>query len=240
TTPDIGAILGVAKYEQVEADIEAGLGVPRAFIDGSNIQPASALLASKAVKSKIDVARHHVTNWIYEQYKVIAMEQSFSRYPVVRWRHSDINTDSDAVSRASIMQLADRKLISQSTAMRDLGLDPDAEQQRIRDELDLELEGVKISGSPFQQSGDEPVPSGDQGRPKGQPTSEKKPNDDTKVVKRKTTVTSPSQQSTASTVDTEIEDLIDNLRNLSNSQKKLALESLVQLGKKGKKGNSKS
>ena len=236
TTPDIGAILGKAKYEQVEADIEAGLGIPRAFIDGTSIQPTAGTLSSKALSSQIEVARREVSNWIYSQYRMIALEMSFPRYPVVRWRNSVVNTDSDAVSKASIMQLADRKLISQATAMRDLGLDPDAEQQRIREELALEEEGVKVSGSPFQQTGDETTPSGDQGRPKGQPTTEKKPKDDTKVVKRKTTVTSPSQQKNEASVNLEIESLIQSVRKLPVSQQKKALDKLLELGNTSDEG----
>jgi hypothetical protein len=236
TTPDIGSILGKDKYAQVESDIEAGLGISRAVIDGSAIQPTAGVLSAKALQSKIDVARKQVTNWIYSQYKLIAIEMSFTKYPVVRWRNSVLNTDSDAVSKASIMQLADRKLISQSTAMRDLGLDPDAEQMRIREELKLEEEGVKVSGSPFQQTKEgngspETKPSGDQGRPKGQPTSKKKPVDDTEVVKRKTKVTSPSQQKNKASVEGEIEDLIQDLRKLSTSQQKIALTKLIEYSK---------
>lgn len=237
TTPDIGAILGKTKYEQVESDIEAGLGIPRAFIDGKAIQPTAGTLSSKALSSQIEVARREVSNWIYSQYRLIALEMSFSRFPVVRWRNSVVNTDSDAVAKASIMQLADRKLISQATAMRDLGLDPDAEQQRIREELALEEEGVKVSGSPFQQTGDEGTkPSGDQGRPKGQPTSQKKPTDDTKVVKRQTKVTSPSQQKNEASVQLEIENLIQNVRNLPVSQQKQALDRLLRLGQDKEEG----
>lgn len=237
TTPDIGAILGKDKYEQVELDISAGLGIARAFIDGSDIQTPAAILAAKALQSQIGVARLQVEDWIYLQYKIISMARSFERFPAIRWIQSTVNTDSDAVARASTMQTADRKLRSQATSMRDLGTDPDVEQQRIRDEIPLEEEGVKISGSPFQATEDGPAPSGDQGRPKSQPKTTKKKPDDKKVVKRKTTVTSPSQQSAGTDRESQdVNDLLAAILKLPKAKQKVALEKFLALSDRSEDG----
>lgn len=221
TTPDIGAILGKAKYEQVEMDIQAGLGISRAIIDGSSIQNAAAVLSSKSTQSQIDVVRRAITAWIYKQYKLIAEQNGFNSYPVVRWQQSVITTDSDAVTRASMMQMIDRKLVSRHTTMQVLGFDPEAEVEKMREELKLEAEGIGIPGSPFQQT------SGDQGRPKGQPTGNKKPVDNTKTVTKKTKVDSPTQQKQTRTkasdntnIDVEVEGLISNIRELPEGEKK--------------------
>jgi cytoskeletal protein RodZ len=113
--------------------------------------------------------------------------------------------------------------------MIDLGRDPDAEQSRIREELVLEEEGVKGGGSPYQQTAPSTTettkPSGDQGRPKGQPTGKNEPVDETKTVKRKTKVQSPSQQTRASTKD-QIEGLLNEIRKLPE-EKQLKLLKLL-------------
>lgn len=220
TNPEIGNILGIKKYEPVNQDITAALGITRALIDGdTNIGNSAAILSSKALQSEIDAARMKVAEWVYQQYKYISKEVKFGTYPVVRWRNTKITTDGDAVSRASWMSMVDRGLVSRHTAQLALGLDPDAELEKMRKEKEImEKEGIGIMGSPFQQS----KPSGAEGRPSGQPSQPKNQNDPTKTTTRQTTVTSPTQQPVErSDVDfskMKKQELIEYIKKLKNRQ----------------------
>lgn len=218
TSQEVGSILGKAKYEPVNDDISAALGFSRALIDGESVSAAAGILSSKAVQSEINLARSQVTPWIYKQYRTIASIVGFSSYPAVRWAQAVITTDGDAVTRASWQQMVDRQLVSRTTAMTSLGLDPRAEIERLREERELINEGIGIQGSPFQQS-----PSGDQGRPKGQPTSEKKPVDPENTVQRQTKPASPSQQVTEASSFKDIEELKQLADELPEEFKKALL-----------------
>lgn len=225
TSQGVSEILGKAKYEPVEADITSALGIAKALIDGSNLTGDAAILATKSLQSEINAARQQVETWIYQQYRVIAKSSGFSTYPVIRWKESVINTDSDAVTRASYMQMLDRKAISIQTYMREMGLDYSSEVQRMEDESKLIQKDILRAGSPYQNKGivTTVTPSQDQGRPKGQPTTKKKGIDRNKVIKRKLEVPTPSQAST----DPALED-IDKIATTLSMLNKEELESILQ------------
>jgi hypothetical protein len=226
TNKEVGDILGIKKYEPVNSDITAALGMTRALIDGGNVSAAAGVLSAKALQSEISAARKIVESWIYQQYKRIAADAGFTSYPVVRWKQTVISTDSDAVTRASWMQLADRQISSRTTAQLAVDLDPASETEKLKKEKELfEKEGIGILGSPFQQS-----PSGDQGRPPGQPSEDKAPSTDQDTT-RKSTPPSPSQQpqtrQEASASPVTAEDIKGLLSSLSDQEKASILEELT-------------
>lgn len=194
TASETGHILGNAKYEPVENDIAAALGITRSLIDGTNLSSDAAKLATKALQSEIRSAREQAEEWIYNQYKKVAKAAGFNTYPVVRWNNSVINTDSDAVTRSSYMQMLDRKAISIQTYMREQNLDFNTELQRMEEEKKWIAEGILQAGSPFQRSANDSEASPDQGRPKGMPTSENQDVDENQVTKRKLSPPSPGQR----------------------------------------------
>jgi len=202
-SPEIGDILGEAKYTQVNNDITGGTAMSRAFIDGSvNLDQASMAILTKTMIEEIAYARSQVELWIYNEYREIAEAQGFDRFPRVRWDNTVLK--DIILYMATISQLVDRRMLSYRTALEQLGFDYDAEFGNMENELPSVLEGILgIKGSPFQQSkfgapGVQPVqgtpkgtPSG--GRPKGQPAKPKTPN--TKVNdKTKVPNQAPSQQ----------------------------------------------
>jgi hypothetical protein len=210
TNPEIGEILGLKKYEPVNLDITAALGITRALIDGHTITNAAGILSSKALQSEIDAAREIVSNWVYAEYRNIAIQAGFSTFPVVRWKNTKITTDSDAVTKATWMQLADRQIASRETVQFAIGLDPKSELEKMRAEHQILInEGIGIQGSPFQQT------NVTDGRPKSQPTMPKAPVNPAKTVTRQTKPPAASQQpvSRASLDDMTKEELIDYIFN---------------------------
>ncbi len=190
TTPEVGEILGPKKYEQVNGDITAGLGLVRALIDGMGTSSDAATdLAIKSVIEEINYARKQVQRWIYSEYAAVAEAMGFDRHPKVRFDDMALR---DEIQMMTIIQgLVDRRMISYATGQKKLGFDPDTEIAQMKEELPLVEDGILgIIGSPFQQSAKQPVqgtPSGtpSEGRPRGKPAPTPKKKDETVPTKPK-------------------------------------------------------
>jgi len=177
-SPEIESILGQEKYAQVNDDITAGLAVTKALLDGSGDMNASEVaLAIKGVTEEINYARRQVSRWIHNEYRQIAEAMGFDKFPKVRW---DEGTLKDTIMYMSTLaQLVDRRMLSYRTALESLGFDFDNERNNLEKEVPLVQEGTfGLMGSPWQQTSTQPTqvaPTGtpSNGRPTGQPTSDK-------------------------------------------------------------------
>ena len=199
-SPEIEAILGQGKYEQVNDDMTAGLAVTRAIVDGAgDVNTAEVSLLTKGIMEEINYARRQVEKWVYGEYRQLAEAMGFDRFPKIRWDQSVLR--DEILYMATLSSLVDRRMLSYKTALEALGFDYDNELKNMQSELPLVEDGVfGIIGSPFQQSatGIQPTqkaptgtPSG--GRPKGQTKTKKTTNTDpakqpgSKVTKPKKT-----------------------------------------------------
>jgi hypothetical protein len=200
-SPEIEAVLGPGKYEQVNDDISAGLALSRAFIDGSgDLNVAEAQLIVKGVQEEIEYARRQVTNWIYREYQVIAEAMGFDRFPKIRWDESVLK---DTIMYMNMLsQLVDRRMLSYESALELLGFDYKNELTNMQSEMKLVEDGVfGIIGSPWQKA-KQPVQGGPQGtpssgRPKGTDPDTKKTqqkNPAKKSTTDKQTKTKPQRQ----------------------------------------------
>lgn len=174
TTPEVGDILGDAKYRQVNGDMTAGLGVMRAFLDGTGDATApGAELAVKAMTEEIAYARRQVQRWIYAEYRAVAESMGFPRFPLVRF--DDMALRDELAMMAVVQGMIDRRIISYRTGQKKLGYDPSTELSQLETERPLVLSGVLgLAGSPYQQSrgGGEAAPEVQptQRTPKGTPS----------------------------------------------------------------------
>lgn len=203
-SPEIGEILGMGKYEQVNEDMSAGLAVSRALIDGAgDVNIAEAGLLIKGVQEEIDYARRQVTRWIYKEYQQIAEAMKFEQFPKIRW---DEGVLKDTIMYMSIIsQLVDRRMLSYNTALETLGFDYANELENMQEEFALVESGVfGILGSPWQQAKVQPgqkAPIGtpSDGRPAAKPAKKKEKQPPAKKNQTKLkTITKPQQQKTAS------------------------------------------
>jgi hypothetical protein len=185
-SPEIESILGKAKYEQVNDDITAGLGISRALIDGVGVQlgASEASLITKSIYEEISYARRQVTRWIYNEYRQIAEAMGFDRFPKIRW---DEGVLKDTILYMNILaQLVDRRMLSYRTALEALNFDYPNELTNMTEEMELVQDGVfGIIGSPWQRAKVQPTqktaegtPSS--GRPKGQTKTKEKETDPNK------------------------------------------------------------
>ena len=153
TSPEIEAILGKTKYEQVNEDISGGLSLPRVLLDGvGDLNTAEVNTVVKSVVEEIQYARKCVTRWVYREYIAIADAMGFDKIPRIRW---DDTILKDILMYMSIIgQLVDRRMLSYKTALERLGFNFMSELTNMREELPIVLdEGVfGITGSPWQQS----------------------------------------------------------------------------------------
>lgn len=178
-SPEIEAILGVGKYEQVESDISAGIAVIRALIDGGGkINSSQLSLLLKGLAEEINYIRGLVTRWIYDEYAKIAEVVGFDRFPRIRWDESILK--DTILYMTVISQLVDRRMLSYRTAHETLGFDYATELNNMEKELPLVLDGTfGIKGSPWQKSKDvqpnteAPKGTPSSGRPLAKPTKKK-------------------------------------------------------------------
>lgn len=179
TSPEVGDILGPDKYEQVDRDLTAALGIPRALLDGEgDSNPAMVELAVKSLTEEINYARRQVRRWIYKEYRAVAQAMGFDRFPKVRF---DDRALKDELQYMSVIQgMIDRRIISYRTGQEDLGYDHKTEVAQMEREKDLVQNGtLGILGSPFQRNRNDsnnvqreqraPRGTPSEGRPKGRP-----------------------------------------------------------------------
>jgi len=195
-SPEIEAILGQGKYEQVNADITTGLGISRVMLDGSsdNINAASVEYYAKALMEEINYARRQVARWIYREYQLIAEAVGFDRFPRVRW--DDGILKDTILYMNTLAQLVDRRMLSYHTSLEKLGFDYPAELENMKEEFKLVEDGIfGILGSPWQQAKmataqptqNAPKGTPSNGRPKGQTKTKVKNTDPKKQQNLKPT-----------------------------------------------------
>jgi len=150
-SPEIEAILGKRKYEQVNDDYTGALGVVRALIDGSgNSSSAAVGLAIKNIIAEVAYARRQVKRWIYREYKQVAEAAGFDRIPTVRF--NDIELRDEIELTRVLMGLIDRRIISYETGVKQLNFDWNTEKFRLTEEKQDVLDGnFGIIGSPYNQ-----------------------------------------------------------------------------------------
>jgi len=233
-SPEIEAILGKGKYEQVNEDISGGLGMTRAIIDGTgNTTAAEISLLIKGLSSEIAYARREVERWIYNEYRQIAEAAGFDRFPKIRW---DEGVLKDTILWMNTMaQLVDRRMLSYQTSLEVLGYDYPTELERMKKEVPLVEDGTfGIIGSPWQKSKEGPgVPAS--GRPKGQ-TNTKTPqtNPQKKVTEQPGKKPTQYQKKTESSFSYDDENVIKSMGVeelaffLEGAKKELSFEKYIE------------
>lgn len=151
-SPEIEAILGKRKYEQVNDDYTGSLGVVRALIDGAGTSSSAAVgLAIKSVIAEVAYARRQVKRWIYREYRQVAEAAGFDRIPTVRF--NDVELRDEIELTRVLMGLIDRRILSYETGVKQLNYDWNTEKFRLTTEKPEVLDGnFGIIGSPYNQT----------------------------------------------------------------------------------------
>ena len=186
--PDIGKIMDPKKYEQVDKDIYAALGVSQSVMSG-NGSFANSFMSIKLLLEKLETIRCKLENWLRVEIKKIADAMKFRRLPIIKW--GLMNLRDENTERKLWLDLYDRGIVSDESMLERFGTDFEIETERqkyekgIKEDLNKGIKKddntfrspVMVSQGPFKRDileKPKPKPTGVGGRPVKTGTPQKK------------------------------------------------------------------
>ncbi|RKY43053.1 MAG: hypothetical protein DRP85_00725 [Candidatus Makaraimicrobium thalassicum] len=130
--PDTGKILGDAKYQQVNADILAGLGISEVLIGGPGGNYANSFLSCRTLLERLETGRRKVLEWLNKQLWYLAKASGLRKMPVVKFTHMSLR--DERAEKQLLLELVDRNVISYRTLLERFGEDLDVEIKRMKRE----------------------------------------------------------------------------------------------------------
>jgi hypothetical protein len=119
--------LGQAKYQQVDEDILAGLGINRVLIDGggsSRSSMSNGWVATLSLIERLDNTRYKVIQWLNEEYRRIAEENNLPTYPKAVF--NKMNLREDTYVSTVLLPMYDRGLLDEEDVLSETGHDYDS------------------------------------------------------------------------------------------------------------------
>jgi hypothetical protein len=144
----VDEILGKEKYDQIDNDILAGIGVPKILINGDGANFANSFLQVKTTAEKIKLGQEFSIEFVERETAYLADMLGFRTYPEVSIESSSLRDEIQ--EKKTIISAVDRRLISRETGVRKLGENPNIEFEKIKNEAKLEESGeLPAYMSPF-------------------------------------------------------------------------------------------
>lgn len=180
--PNMGNIFDPKKYEQIDKDIYAALGVSEAVMAGKG-SFANSFMSIKLLLEKLETIRCKLEDWLRVEVKKIADAMKFRRLPIIKWGLMNLRDENS--ERKLWIDLYDRGIVSDESMLEQFGTDFNIETERQKFEKKVkedENPGVKkdddkfrppvmVSRGPFKSGDIEPpkpkpkAPGGAGGRP---------------------------------------------------------------------------
>jgi len=165
--PNIGNIFDPKKYEQVDKDIYASLGVSESVMAGKG-SFANSFMSVKLLLEKLETIRCKLEDWLRVEVKKIADAMKFRRLPIIKW--GLMNLRDENAERKLWIDLYDRGIVSDESMLEQFGTDFNIESERQKYEKKIKEEenkGIKqddkkfrspvmVSQGPFKRSVLEP------------------------------------------------------------------------------------
>lgn len=136
--PDSG-LFDTSKYDQVNSDIEQGLGVPMVLIDGGGGTFATAFTGLLSVIERLEAARSEVIRWQEREYLRIAEEMGLDFKAIPSVYFAPLNLRDEKVFGAFLLEMYDRGLISIETFMTLTDMDIEVEMRNRNAENSAKL-----------------------------------------------------------------------------------------------------
>jgi hypothetical protein len=130
--PDTGKVLGSDKYQQVNADILAGLGISEVLIGGPGGNYSNSFLSCRTLLERLETARAKVLKWINAQVMRIAKAMNFRKPPIVKFANMSLRDEN--AEKKMLLELVDRNIISYRTVLEHFDENLDIEMKRMRKE----------------------------------------------------------------------------------------------------------
>lgn len=182
--PDLGNQFGVAKYESVDRDILAALGISEVLTNGRGGNFANSFLSVKTLLERLQYGRNIVKTWAEEKLSEVCRIMGF-RNCNVKVKFGKMSLRDERAEKELMIKLVDRNLVSRETVLRTFDESLDIEGKRMQKEDELVDQGklppkyTPLSNTDFgiledddprlPGNDDVPVggPEGENGRPPG-------------------------------------------------------------------------
>jgi hypothetical protein len=130
--PPVEKILGKEKYEQVDADIRAGLGIAEVILNGEGTNFANSFLSVKTLLERLKGGRNELMQWLMAEVISVAKSMKFKKPAWIKMRNMTL-TDEEAEKRL-LLDLVDRGMVSYQTCVERFGENFEIEVQRMKEE----------------------------------------------------------------------------------------------------------
>jgi len=139
--PNLQNIFDPAKYEEINKDIYAALGISESVMTGQGSY-ANSFLSIKLLLEKLETLREIIEDWLRVELKKIAEVMKFKRLPQIKWGLMSLRDEN--AERKLWLDLYDRGIISDTTMLEQFGEDFDVELERQK--LEKEIKKVENPG----------------------------------------------------------------------------------------------
>ncbi len=130
-TPDLGNIFDPKKYEEIDKDIYAALGISESVMTGQGSY-ANSFLSIKLLLEKLETIRDIIEDWLRVELKGIAEAMKFKRLPQVVWGLMSLRDEN--AERKLWLDLYDRGIISDTSMLEQFDSNFDVELARQKSE----------------------------------------------------------------------------------------------------------
>lgn len=135
--PNLGNIFDPKKYEEINKDIYAALGISESVMTGQGSY-ANSFLSIKLLLEKLETIRDIIEDWLRNELFVIAKVMKFKRLPQIVWGLMSLRDEN--AERKLWLDLYDRGIISDTTMLEQFGSDFDIELERQKLEKSVKEE----------------------------------------------------------------------------------------------------
>ena len=147
--PNIGNIFDPKKYEQIDKDIYAALGVSESVMAGKG-SFANSFMSIKLLLEKLETIRCKLEDWLRVEVKKIADAMKFRRLPIIKWGLMNLRDENS--ERKLWIDLYDRGIVSDESMLEQFGTDFNIETERQKFEKKIKEEentGIKSDDKKF-------------------------------------------------------------------------------------------
>lgn len=146
--PPVEKILGVQKYESVDRDILAGLGISEVIVNGRGGNYSSSFLSVRTLLERLEEGRREVEKWLNKQLRMIAAIMGHRDVPTVKFGQMSLRDEQ--AEKQLVLGLLDRNVISIEAVHEMFGFNFDVERERLKTEKEIEEnEEIFVKHGPF-------------------------------------------------------------------------------------------
>lgn len=146
--PPVDKILGVQKYESVDRDILAGLGISEVIVNGRGGNYSSSFLSVRTLLERLEEGRREVEKWLNKQLRMVAAIMGHRDVPTVKFGQMSLRDEQ--AEKQLILGLLDRNVISIEAVHEMFGFNFEVERERLKNEKEIEeSEEIFVKHGPF-------------------------------------------------------------------------------------------